>query len=235
MKKIAAYSGTRNLYPDMVPAYKSLLLNSDVDKVYLLIEDDEFPFELPPEVETMNMSDQTLFPWDGPNIKSPYTYMVLMRGAYSKIFPQYDRILSLDVDTIVDADISELWDLPIDEYYMSATPQRPPWPANGYVNVGVTLFNLKKLRDGTDDEVIHLLNTLYMRWVEQDALNHVCRGKIYPMPARYNHNEFVNREPEPKIHHFAAIANWSGSRFVEKYRDIPLDEIKRVRAERYGK
>lgn len=46
--RVAAYCGTRNLYKDMVPAFKSLLINSNVDIIYLLIEDDKFPYPLPP-------------------------------------------------------------------------------------------------------------------------------------------------------------------------------------------
>lgn len=42
--KTAVYTGTKNLYPHMIPAIKSLLFNSDVDIIYLLIEDDVFPF-----------------------------------------------------------------------------------------------------------------------------------------------------------------------------------------------
>lgn len=45
--KAAVYTGTKNLYREMVTASKSLLINSDVDKIYLLVEDDEFPLEIP--------------------------------------------------------------------------------------------------------------------------------------------------------------------------------------------
>ena len=41
--KAAVYTGTKNLYKAMVPAVKSLVCNSDVDKIYLFIEDDKFP------------------------------------------------------------------------------------------------------------------------------------------------------------------------------------------------
>jgi lipopolysaccharide biosynthesis glycosyltransferase len=34
--------------------------------------------------------------------------MVLLRAAYSKIFPNLDRILSIDMDTIVNENISDL-------------------------------------------------------------------------------------------------------------------------------
>ena len=65
--KAAVYCGTRNLYADMVTAAKSLLHNTDVDKVYFLIEDDIFTHELPPQIETINVSDQTYFSKDSPN------------------------------------------------------------------------------------------------------------------------------------------------------------------------
>ena len=68
--KAAAYTGTRNLYSGMVPAVKSLLAHSDVEKVYLLIEDDEFPYYLPDCVETVNVSNQTYFRPGGPNMVS---------------------------------------------------------------------------------------------------------------------------------------------------------------------
>lgn len=46
--------------------------------------------------------------------------MVLLRAAYANIFWQYDRILSLDVDTIVVDDISGLWDIDLEDNYLAA-------------------------------------------------------------------------------------------------------------------
>ena len=40
--RAAAYSGTRNVYDRMLTAAKSLLEHSNVEKVYFLIEDDNF-------------------------------------------------------------------------------------------------------------------------------------------------------------------------------------------------
>lgn len=54
--RAAIYSGTRNIYEKMLPSMKSLLMHSNVEKIYFLIEDDEFPYELPPEVECINVS-----------------------------------------------------------------------------------------------------------------------------------------------------------------------------------
>ena len=40
-KRVAAYFGTRNLYGKMIPAAKSLMCNSNVEEICLLIEDDD--------------------------------------------------------------------------------------------------------------------------------------------------------------------------------------------------
>lgn len=39
--RTAVYSGTRNVYGDIETALKSLLYHTQVDKVYILAEDDE--------------------------------------------------------------------------------------------------------------------------------------------------------------------------------------------------
>jgi len=164
--KAACYCGTRNIYADMIPAVNSLLANSDVDKVYLLIEDDEFPYPLPDKVETINVIGQTYFLKDGPNYRNGWTYMVLMRAALHRVFPDLATILSLDCDTIVAKDISELWDLPIEDYYLAGAKE--PWKsiACTYINCGVMLLNLKKLRDGKGDELIEALRSIIERMGE---------------------------------------------------------------------
>ena len=43
MRRVAVYMGTRNYYDMMVIAAKSLLSHTRMDRVWFLIEDDEFP------------------------------------------------------------------------------------------------------------------------------------------------------------------------------------------------
>ena len=94
--RAAVYSGSRNLYPHMVVAAKSLIANSSVDKIYFMIEDDEFPEPLPPLIETINVSGQTWFPPNGPNMRSQFTYMALCRACYCKLLPEdLDKVLQL--------------------------------------------------------------------------------------------------------------------------------------------
>lgn len=227
--KAAVYTGTKNLYPEMVAAVKSILINSDVDIVYLLIEDDKFPVYLPDCVKTINVKNQEFFKKDSPNMSTPYSYMAMMRAALAFVFPDLDIILSLDVDTIVDKDISDIWDIPLgDQYYFAACHETHRTRKDGimYTNAGVSLFNLKKLRDGKAQEVIDVLNIKEFRYVDQDVFNYLCQGRIYDLPSDYNDNDWTVRPNKVKIKHYAGIQRWQHLPYVEKYRNIPWEKIR---------
>lgn len=227
--KAAVYSGSRNLYPDMVTSAKSLLIHSDVDHIYFLTEDDEFPFVLPDCFTTINVSKQTFFQENGPNMQSRYTYFALMRAALAYVFADLDRILSLDADTVVNGDISGLWDLPIEDCYFAASKEdHRSYEGLLYTNMGVTLFNLKKLRDGKAEEVIKVLNSRRYTWVEQDVFNYLCQGRIYQMPSMYNVNTWTDKTDDQRILHYAGIKEWQEYAPYQKYQGIPFADIRRA-------
>lgn len=222
--KAVVYCATRNLYQDMLPSLKSLLIHNTLDKVYLLIEDDAFPYYLPTVCETINVSGQQFFGADCPNLGNSWTWMVLMRAALPFIFPNLDRILSLDCDTIVTDDITELWDLDISNHYFAAC-REPLTSAGGayykqplYCNVGVAMYNLAKMRDdGVAAEVIELLNHKRLPFVEQDALNEVCQSAILPISAKFNKCDYTEPVGYAKITHFAGIKDWARNPLVREY------------------
>lgn len=231
LEKIAVYTGTRNLYKWMVPTVKSLIANSDVDKIYLLIEDDKFPEWLPELCEVRNVSGQKYFVEDGPNMGSKFTYMAMMRAALAKEFPEYDRILSLDVDLYAEKNISELWNLPIDECFFAAS--REAHRSNGtfiYTNCGVNLQNTKKLREtGKVDELIHILNTRKYTYLDQDVFSIYCQGYIYNMPSEYNKNDWTEHFPFPKIVHYAGYKDWSAFPAAIKWITTSWNDVFRSR------
>lgn len=238
-KKVAVYTGTKNLYPDMVPAVKSLLIHSDVDEIWLFIEDDEFPYELPKNVKIRNVSNQKYFKPDGPNMKSKFTYMAMMRAALYKEFPKLDRILSLDVDTLANDDISSIWDVDLgDDYYLAAVrePARS-WREDIYVNIGVALYNLEKLRDGMGDEVVKALNEGNYTYLEQDVFNQKCKGKILEIGSEYNATEYTKPTNHPKIVHYAGmkLEDWRKMPLVDHYYNVPWKDIFEYRKRTYGK
>lgn len=222
--RYAAYSGTRGIYGDMETSAKALLKNTPVDKVFFLIEDDAFPTELPDVIECINVSNQTFFKPGGPNMKSQFTYMAMMRAALCHVLP-VDKVLSLDADTICVTNISEVWDIDISDAYFAAAVE-PHRTHNGllYTNAGVTLFNLAKLRDGKADEIIDVLNRRQYTWVEQDVANYLCQGRIVEMSGNYNVNDWTVSNSQ-KLFHYAGRNDWRGRPEVLRYKNMPWSEV----------
>lgn len=231
MERLAVYAGTRNIYHDMLVSAKSLLHHHGADRIVFLIEDDTFPEPLPPCITTMNVSTQSFFPPGGPNYARRWTYMVLMRMALPKLFPNHDRILSLDHDTIVRQPIDDLWNTPLSECYFAAVEEKQiQGRQHPYFNFGVLLCNVRKLlRDGMCDRIIDALNTRYFGYCEQDAANDLCRGHIYHLPPAYNAFSFQSPpvpDQEVIIRHYAGFkTSLSSFPDYQTYDRMPWHEI----------
>lgn len=208
--KAVVYFGSREIYGDIRTALNSLLANTEVDRVFVLAEDDaHFP------AQVINVSGQPWFNPNGPNFNTKWKMFGMIRAAFTKIF-DFDTILSLDADTIVQQDISELFDIDLGDNYFAAV--REPYLSlfKPYYNTGVCLMNLKLIREtGKDDELIYALNTKPFRYVSQDAMNAMC-DKVMDLPSVYNACKFTEKTDNPKILHFADRRDW---------RDLP--EVKR--------
>ncbi len=206
MRCEAVWCGTSNLHNVMKASCRSLLAHSHVDHCYLLtdkIPKDQYYLD-DPRVE-WRVVDNKWFNSDGPNMTSQFTWMAMLRAALIHVLPDdLDVVLSLDCDTICVGNIDDVWKLPVDEFYFSASmePARSKFGLQ-YCNTGVALYNLKKLRDGKADEVIDVLNRQRFTYVEQDVFNYLCQGYILDMPSRFNTTEFTLKCVAPRIKHFA--------------------------------
>lgn len=234
--KAAVYCATRNVYEDVIPSIKSLLFNSDVEKIYILAEDDELPFYLPPECEVIDVSNQRYFPKGGLNYNTKWTYIILMRLVLTKLFPDLDRILSMDNDTIVKEDISELWNIDMTGYYFAAVkePYRSGLIGTLYTCIGVALFNLSMMRNyRITERLVYDINRCIHPYPEQDVFNEVCRGNIKELSPEYGMSPWTTQCENPKIEHFAASeGKWREYDIVNYYRDISWEEIEEKRKER---
>ena len=225
--KAACYAATRNLYGEMVGAAKSLLAHSDVDRIYFLAEDDELPVWLPDCIEVLNVSRQAFFRPSGPNFRSGWTWMVLMKATLHRLFPDLDRILMLDVDTIAVDDVSALWDFELGENWVAgAIEPGKTKPGQPYINAGVMLLNLAQLRaDGKGDELIRALDTRRFAYCEQDCIAELCAGGILEIPSEYNANAFTRPCAAPKLVHFAAVYRWQDEPLIRAWREAPWNPI----------
>ena len=227
--RAAVYTGTRNLYEHMIPAMKSLMINSPVDKIYLMIEDDEFPYPVPDCVEVINLNDHMLF-HDGPNMNTQFTPYCMMRAATAKLLPKnLDRVLQLDVDTIVEDSLDELWTMDLTGKCFAAVPEhlgryKPYGPK--YYNLGVAVLNLEEIRKThVEDRLINLLKTEKMPFIDQDAWNRIGTELAEDLPVRFNETFCTGYTEKPAIIHYAGHTDWATNttirraEYLKKYRE----------------
>ena len=144
----------------------------------------------------------------------------MMRTVLSKVFPDIDRMLALDLDTIVCENINELWDTDLAGCYFAACAEPDQCAANLlYVNGGVVMWNLEKMRDGKCDEIIRSLNSKAWTFTDQQVMTEFCQGHIRELPSMYNVCRYTKPPQKVKILHFAARRDWYETEpAVQKYR-----------------
>lgn len=232
MKKTVAYCMTRNLYQNIMPSLKSLLLNGRIDDVYLIIEDDDIGFWLPDNVHCVNVSGQKWIRKNGPNYNNKWTYMVMMKVVMSELFPKLSRILTLDVDTIVVGNLSGLWDIDMRKYCVAGA-REPYWTTQhgyDYINGGVMFWNLNRMRSGKTDLLINALNSKKYMLNEQDCISEQLQGEIKVIDSAYNQTRYTDPpQSNARIVHFAAMGQqlFMEQGIAKDYAQWPWDDIVR--------
>ena len=208
-RKVVIYSGTKSVYYDMAAACNSLLYHTpEIDQVYLLTEDDKFPYRVlyPDKVKVMNVSGQKYFTPDSPNYNRRWSYMILLRSVYTELFPDEDLVLSMDIDTIVKHDISNIWLYDMQDYFLGGVrePIKSHKYGSLYINFGVVLMNLDLLRkSGIDRKAKELLQTKPYGLPEQDVFFQLCKGRIKELPSWWNTSVVSYNNQDPYIYHYA--------------------------------
>lgn len=230
MTRTVCYTLTRNIYRDVLPSLKSLLKNGNIDKVYLIIEDDDIGFKLPDKVVTMKVMPHAYFHSSSPNYNCRWTYMVLMKTVMPYLFPMHKRILTLDVDTIVHGDLSPLWALDMRDNYIAGVAE-PYWTKRQggvpYINGGVIMWNLDEYRGKKCNEVIRSLNMVKWELAEQACLNSLCKGRICVISPKWNAGDWTGY-PGCRIkirHYMASRGQWKFEPDVEAYGRMTWEEV----------
>ncbi|MGN0017872.1 MAG: glycosyltransferase family 8 protein [Candidatus Gastranaerophilaceae bacterium] len=120
----------------------------------------------------------------------------------ASILKNLDKVLFLDVDTIILHSLKELYNTDIEGYYIAAALNPCIKAERDYVkedldkfppihyNTGVLLINLQKWReDNIEEKLLLTLNWYskkYQRVPDQNALNIVCKEKIKKLNHKYN-------------------------------------------------
>lgn len=133
-----------------------------------------------------------------------FTLTIYFRIFIPRMFPEYDRGIYLDSDIVVPGDISKLYNEDLEgnvvggcqdsstidiEEFASYFEQNAGVDRHEYINSGILLMDLKKLRElKMGAKFIDLLNKYHFDSVcpDQDYINAMCAGRIKHLPARYN-------------------------------------------------
>lgn len=118
------------------------------------------------------------------------------------ILPQEDRVLYLDPDMIVNGSLHDLWNCELDGMFLAAARDRiimllgsgieDELPEDAvYMNSGMLLMDLKKMREGYDQEEIQDLlrrKEKKLQFPDQDMLNILWGAQIKQVEDGYNLN-----------------------------------------------
>ncbi|MEC4985056.1 MAG: glycosyltransferase family 8 protein [Oscillatoria sp. PMC 1068.18] len=127
------------------------------------------------------------------------------------------KVIYLDSDLVVNADIGKLWNIDVGDYYLLAVQdlgvpyvgcpvgllnyQELGYPADyKYFNAGVLVINLQKWREeNIGKKVINYIqeNLEFVRWWDQDGLNAVLAGKWGELDYKWNQQPPIYGYGEP--------------------------------------
>lgn len=138
-----------------------------------------------------------------------FTQFTYYRLIIPKIFKNYNKIIYLDSDIVVNADIAELYNMDVSKYLFGACRDThvvarlncndPIHNQDYYMNqlflldrrsyaqCGVMLINIEKMRRTfPEDFLIKEASCRHYTWLDQDLMNTNCRGMIKFLPNVWN-------------------------------------------------
>lgn len=155
--------------------------------------------------------------FDGTDLYSVghYSRQMYYRWLAPEILSMYDKVLYLDCDIVVNADVSKLYDTPLGSSYIAAAnnflrdnlinhvTNRLGLPLEEYYNSGVLVINCKKwIEDNLKNKCIQCLKSYdKLACPDQDVLNVICRGRIVKLDDRWNY-QWHHRFPDARTGKF---------------------------------
>lgn len=136
--------------------------------------------------------------------RDSYTNTTYFRLFIPELYPQYEKALYLDSDTVVLADIAELYNTDIGENLVAAAQEGVIQNIKVYqdyvekvvgvasykrfFNAGVLLMNLNELRRFQfQEKILYLLSTVkYSVIQDEDYLNRMCKGRVKFVDSTWN-------------------------------------------------
>ena len=254
---VALNSAIKNSDPQR--NYKAIVLYQDLgaDNISRLqaLQIENFKIELMPIRANMEALDDRM----SNRLRCDYfTLTIYFRLFIPSMFPQYDKGIYIDSDVVLTDDIAKLFDIDIGENYIGAcndlsiadipplvayTEKAVGVNAKEYINSGVLLMNLKKMRDDDlEGHFLSLLNKYHFDSIapDQDYLNAMCNGKIYYLEEKWDTmpNDAKPMLTETSLIHYNLFSKpwcYDGIQYEEQFWNYAqdcgfIDEIREFKA-----
>ena len=160
------------------------------------------------------------------NVDGRFSKYTLYRLLLPKLVTD-DKLLYIDADTVVNGDLSELYnidfkdnliagvlDCGVDDYKSEIDFKKEDL----YINAGVTLMNLKQIRELELDKTwLEMVNTKWYPMHDQCIMNITCKNKIIPVDLKYNVSLSTGldiQESDAKIIHYAGTKPWNSNETI---------------------
>lgn len=199
-------------YPLMVTLLSSLMnAKKNTKYQFIILVSDQFDMESMelinkllkqydmPEAAFYNMQDNYQ------NIEMQIkhiSYATFYRLQLPELLKEVEKCIYLDVDVVVKKDLKEFFDIELGDNYIAGVkaagyyyPEEKKTATislleidklDQYINAGVLLINLKKMREDKLTETFEKLLEKNFPSQDQDILNAACYGHIKVLPPKYN-------------------------------------------------
>ena len=157
---------------------------------------------------------------------TPYTLLRLLADLVEDI---PDKILYLDIDMMAASDISKLYSIDVSNYEYAVVKEKYGsvfiWP--DYINAGMLLFNMKKVKETKLlEKARKLIRTKKMLFADQDAIYRATTSKLI-IPRIYNEQSKFNRKGTVICHFCKRLLLWPYPR-TENYKQWNVEEVHKV-------
>ncbi|MDD3242777.1 MAG: glycosyltransferase [Eubacteriales bacterium] len=191
-------------------------------------------------------------------IRDYYSQSTYFRLFIADMFPQYDKIIYIDSDTIVQGDISQLYLTDIHDAYVGACHEQAMVQVDEYgeyaekvigvsrynfFNAGLLLVNCDqfRLRFVLDKFIQHLHTYEFVVTQDEDYLNLICKDHVFWLDQRWNTEVFGEIgypiEQANIVHYIMTNKPWhyEDCRYADLFwrcaRELPVyDELLGIRA-----
>lgn len=207
--------------------YRAIVLHQDVSeenqKKLRALATENFAIDLIPMQADLGALDDRM----SNRLRCDYfTLTIYFRLFIPAMFPQYGKGIYVDSDVVINADLAELFDTDLGDCLIGACQDlsiadTPPLvaytenavgiPRGDYINSGVLLMDLQKLRAlDLEGHFLSLLTTYHFDCIapDQDYINAICRGRIRYLDAAWNAMPNDQKPPlaSPKLVHYNLFA-----------------------------